>query len=245
MSSATTNEIVLERLISFYEEFQYNKRVAILDVGLNLIYISSSLLEILQIGKSKQEMIGFNISQIMQIVERPPQITQGALQTLEKVLKHDCIIENIGINLKRNLNNIMLHFKLSPLHNRKTGKIVAIECEVSNLRFPLLLSSPNKLFKTQNRPLQKNNDDFLTNRQHEVLFLQFHCKSAKEIAQKLSYIYNKTMSLHTIGKINQQLYKKFGVYNLDALLEVAYVRGYNRKIPISLLSDHTIDIQEL
>lgn len=245
MTDTTSNAAALKKLISFYEEFHYNKRVGVLDVNLNLIYISAPLLEILQIGRSQQEIIGLNITQIMQIVERPPQIIQRAVHTLEKVLENDCIVENIGINLKRNLNNIMLHFKLNPLHNRETGKIVAIEGEVSNLRFPLLLSSPDKLFKTQSRPVQKSNDDFLTNRQHEVLFLQFHCKSAKEIAQKLSHIYNKPMSLHTIGKINQQLYKKFGVYNLEALLEAAYAQGYNRKIPISLLSDHTIDIQEL
>ena len=114
------------------------------------------------------------------------------------------------------------------------------------LGVPPLLVDPKKLFiSKKDADFLSDIDEFLSVREREILYLHFHCKSAKEIAEKLSYIYNRNFSLHTIGKINQQLYEKFEVYNLETLLKVAQQNGYHKKIPLSLLSNHTIEIKDL
>lgn len=241
--TSSKDETALNKLIENYEQFYYNGYVALIDHNYVIRFMSDPLFNILQISSLENDVRGLTVMNIMERVDRPPEIVRQAQTTMERIFKHDVVADQIGINLQRDLPYVVLHYRMTPVHNKKTGNIIAIEAELSSLKLPVLLSNPTKLLKSGGT--RTSSDDLLTIRQHEVLFLHFHCKSAKKIAETLSIIHDKPVSLHTIGAINKQLYRKFNVYNLERLLESAYTLGYNRKIPTSLLSDRTIDLLDL
>ena len=237
---------ILNELIQLYEQVHFNNKIALLDINLIVKYVSKPLLTILNNGITDPLLLtNINLIDSMKRLNRPPEIIQYIEQSLAKVINENHLVENINIDLKRETVNIVLQCRFTPLHNRETGNIIAIEALLSVLNTPLLLSEPGKLLKHGEFSSLKSNDKLLTRREHEVLFLHFQCKSAKEISQQISAIYNKDISLHTIGRVNYQLYKKFNVYNQNQLIIEARKQNYHKKIPVTLLSNRIIDIQDL
>lgn len=241
-----TDSTALTELVRAYERFQFNNYVGLTDVNFTILYMSPTLLKISYASKVIDDVLGLNFFGGLAIVCRPPEVIARTKQFLGKVINEGYRAEGISINLKREAENVALHFRAIPLYNAETGNIIAMEFSGVPLGAAPLLVDPKKLFISKSdAEFLTSNDDLLNIREHEVLYLHFHCKSAKEIADKLSYIYNRSFSLHTIGKINQQLYEKFGVYNLEALLRIAQTKQYHKKIPLSLLSNHVIEIKDL
>lgn len=237
----------LKKLVEVYDQTHFNNQVGLLDINLMIKYISPPLLRMLnnEVQDEPAQLYKMTLLERLHYFKRPPEIIQHIEQSLAKVINENCIVENIDVDLKRDMANLVLCFKFTPLYNRETNNIIAIETSASLLNSPLLLSEPCKLLKHGVFSTTKSNDPLLSRREHEVLFLQFQCKSAKEISQKLSDIYSKPVSYNTVGRITNSVYKKFKVFNHDQLLIEARKRGYHRKIPVTLLSDLNIGIQDL
>ncbi len=72
----------------------------------------------------------------------------------------------------------------------------------------------------------------LTKREREILFLACLRLSSREIAEIISLQSEKQISSSTIGNIiRQQLFKKFKVYSLEALISKAITLGYYTSVP--------------
>ncbi len=240
------DSIALNRLIKIYEQSHFNNNVGLLDVNLIIQYVSNPLWNILtNSNHNVSRLYGMKLTTLMHCLHRSSHVIDHLKHSVEKVIRSNCMVENINIDLQRNINNIILRIRFLPLYNCKTGNIIAIEASISVLDSPLLLSEPSKLLKHSVSSAMQSDDLLLTRREHEVLFLQFQCKSAKEISQKLTAIYSQPVSFNTIGRVNGQLYKKFKVYNQEQLLIEARKQRYHCKIPTTLLSDHNIDINDL
>ncbi len=237
---------MLSNLVQLYEQVHFNSYVGLLDTKLVIKYVSKPLLQLLNSQvKEPHKIYETNLIDKMVHYDRPLEVIEKIHCSLIKVINEQCIVENINVDLKRDINNVVLYVKFTPLYNRETKNMIAIEAVASVFKSPLLLSDPCKLLKHGVFSVSKDNDSLLSRREQEVLFLQFQCKSAKEISQKLTAIYNKSVSYNTIGRINEKLYKKFNVYNLEQLLIEAKKQNYHRKIPLTLLSDTNIEIEEL
>lgn len=89
-------------------------------------------------------------------------------------------------------------------------------------------------------------DKWLTNREHEVLFLLFHCDSYQHIANLLSLSYQKRFTGSMVAKIiSRNLYSKFNVFNLDALKDAAHQMGYHKNVPTSLFAEFMVPYSNL
>lgn len=92
----------------------------------------------------------------------------------------------------------------------------------------------------------ERSDKWLTNREHEVLFLLFNCDSYQQIANLLSLSYQVNYTSSMVAKIiSRNLYSKFKVFNLEALKDAAHQMGYHKNVPTSLFAEFMVPYSTL
>ena len=229
-------EILINHLIETYSMIHRNDGIAIFDLDLNIRYASDRLVQMLIYQESEtstsvlsHSLLGECVINILTGIKNSP----------------DNAIEVFEVNTKRQDQFILLYYIFTPLYNKEIhDQVIGIEVRTMVPTYPFLFANKGQLFeKKSNIALQKVYK--LTPRQHEIVFLYFHCKSASEIARRLTKIHKKNVSSNTISSITNRLYKKFNVYNLSAMLNKAYQCDYHKNIPRSLLRDMCIAVQDL
>ena len=123
-----------------------------------------------------------------------------------------------------------------PLINPATHNVVGLLChgwEIGANLTGQMISQLNSMKK----PVNLSNAPKLTKREKEVIFFFMANLSSQEIAEMLSKIDKKVITKSTVDSIfNDQLYKKFEVYNRVALYKKLQALGYDQLIPKELLS---------
>lgn len=82
-----------------------------------------------------------------------------------------------------------------------------------------------------------NLDVKLTQREYEILFLLYLCKSELEIAKCLSKVYETPINSGTIGLIiRNYLYPKFSVHSKSDLVDKVVLMNLIREVPASFVA---------
>ncbi len=143
---------------------------------------------------------------------------------------------------------IIINFQ--PLVNYATNNVIGYKITgrvPENIMLPFFgLKEIIKESQPRKRTLDSKTDEWLTNREHEVLFLLFNCDTYQHIANLLSLSHQINYTSSMVAKIvNRNLYTKFNVSNLENLKKLAYQMGYHKNIPASLFGEFMLPLNKL
>lgn len=156
-------------------------------------------------------------------------------------------IQFLSVNKRRKSGYELLLFEYTPLINKKTGNVIAI---LIAAEVPLIPINFHNLKERLKHISIENNEHEgslqLTEREKEVLFLLFHCRSRNEIAEILSNVYGKNITEAAIRKLIQRnLYSKFNVLNDPDLRNAIRNTGFHLKIPDIISDEFIFTVDEL
>ena len=239
------DKIFLNKVVEFYQLIYLNDMILLIDIDNIILFVGQKIQKLVDtpIGN----LIGKNHLTALPL---PQDNISNIVISIDKVIKTRARAEFLSINLNHDKEYMILHCIQKPIINLHTNNIVAISVESSPLDFAIdfyklfMLANINHgIFEQINDNKIQHVDDFLTLREHEIAFSLVYCKTAEKIASLLSLLHNKTVSPKTIHNIiRQQLYPKFVVHNIEALLEKIYTLGYHKKIPASFLVNLHFDL---
>lgn len=203
------NQQALELLVTNYEQFytKYNSIMYLIDLDYNLLFISDYALSIWDYDPIKT---GLNIKAGINLLDirienyiYPDELKRY----ISKVICNKKLLSLLGINFKREKEHILLIFDYTPMINKDTGDIIAIEIYAHKPIFPLNWfklthlhnDHPNQTINLGTRPQMY--DHLLTTREHEILFLLFHIDNYDGIAAFLNMSSDIKISASAVGKI--------------------------------------------
>ena len=134
---------------------------------------------------------------------------------------------------------IIINFQ--PLINYSTDNVIRFRLSGEQIDLPLQLYSIKEIIRSSKfakNNYQPQNDDFLTNREHEILFLLFYCDNYQQIADLMSLSHSINFTSSMVAKVvSRNLYVKFDEVNLDALKQAAHRKNYHKNVPPSLFGE--------
>ncbi len=228
-----------EFLNMYIENFNQMKAktsyAAMLDINYNYIAIGDKVPLLYKKGIKKY--IGLNF---INDIPRPDWIKIKKEEIFQKV--KNLLSPHIYISITQSDDYLLKSMLIcvSPIINPNSNDVVGFDISGS------AVDSSNIRQYAINNKLEENNILY-TLTQHELDILYFKCQmySDIEVTEILSKIYNKTISHKTVNNIlRQQLYKKFGVYSLVALIEKARTYGIS-KLNLLNIANHNEAIIEL
>jgi hypothetical protein len=158
----------------------------------------------------------------------------------------------LGINFTRKSEHTILIFEYTPIINRDTDDVIAIQIYAHKPRFPinwfkipLLSNTPtDQNANLKERPLMY--DTLLSTREHEILFLLFHLDTYEGVAAFLNVNCGSNITPSAVGKIiRRSLYQKFNVNDINSLKAKAALLDYHKHIPIYIMPVTAINLERL
>lgn len=135
-----------------------------------------------------------------------------------------------------------LTFIKSPIIDPETQAVIGILCQVfefATLDFGTQILNLYKDFSLDSKA--KQNLPRLTKREKQVIFLFLANLNSAEIVEVIYKLEGKKVSKGTIDCVfSDQLFPKFGVYNRQGLYAKLMQLGYNRLIPVEMLTKQTV-----
>lgn len=170
--------------------------------------------------------------------------------TLDRCIKLRTTIKWLSLKFARKPSHWLIIITFQPIINKSTGNIIG---------FKLTGEAPHHLSigfqgirkiinhsKNAKREIAAQIDEWLTNRELEVLFLLFHCDNYQQISNLLSLSYGINYSASMVAKVvGRNLYNKFEVNNLESLKEAAHKLNYHKSVPISLFGEFMYPLEQL
>ena len=180
------------------------------------------------------------------LVRQSPERKHITSSNIEQCINNKEIISVITLNFERERDYQLLLMSFIPLINEQTKNVFAIKITANVPRYPLYFYKLKEIFKFEANQVNKSKSTFLSQREHEILFLLFQSYSYLQISELLSLVYNKEVTYFSVTKaINRGLLKKFDVNNVDGLKDVASKHGYHRLIPETLAVEFIISVDKL
>ncbi|MBX9866854.1 MAG: hypothetical protein K2Y14_08045 [Burkholderiales bacterium] len=248
------NQQALELLIANHKQFYTDPHeiMYLIDLDYNLIFISDYALGIWDYDPIKNDLIvqaGISLlnTKIADYVF-PDELKKYSLSVFHSKKR----LSILGINFKRKSEHVILISNYTPIINRDTGNVIAIQINAHKPRFPLnwfkipLLSNTptDQNANLKERPLMY--DTLLTTREHEILFLLFHLDTYEGIAAFLNVNCGSNVTPSSVGKIiRRNLYKKFNVNDINSLKAKAALLDYHKHIPIYIMPVLAINLELL
>lgn len=134
---------------------------------------------------------------------------------------------------------IIINFQ--PLINYSTNNIIGFRLSGEKVNLPLQLYSIKEIIRSSKQikyDRRIENDKFLTNREHEVIFLLFYCDNYQQVAELISLSHGINFTSSMVAKVvSRNLYVKFDQVNLDALKQAAHRKNYHKNVPPSLFGE--------
>lgn len=230
----------LEKYIKHCEEFYSDAFMIVMDRNLIAKFVGNQYL--LAANKTRETVIDKHIHQTAPV---PIENIEPSLKAFEKAILENKTIPVLIANLLHNTEDKVQVFgaHISPITEPTTEYVTGLRFEFYKLKiepfFQILIKDIDRVVDNK----LPHNDEFLTKREHQIAFLLFYCTNYAEIGEIISNYNSRTITEKTVRNIvSRYLYPKFKVNNKDALLEALQKRGYNNKIPNSLLSNRFIDL---
>ena len=155
----------------------------------------------------------------------------------------------LSLKFSRDPKYWLIIINFQPLINYSSENVVGFKVtgEIPNL--PLQFYGIKEIISNSNekRVIPKvKNDKFLTNREHEVLFLLFYCDNYQQAADLLSLSHGTNVTNSMVAKVvSRNLYAKFEVVNLESLMAAGHKLGYHKNIPLPLFGEFMFPMSKL
>lgn len=230
---------ILKKYIDFCNIFYQSSFMIVLDLQLNAIFVGDGYLNVTH--KTRDWIIGKNLYQTSPI---PPENVEPSRKCFEKSIKNKQIVSVMLTNLlHKGVDTYFMGARIKPILNPETNNVMALEFEFYNVNWKSSMRYIMSVSIISTPKPQLTNDDFLTQREHEVGFLLFYCQNTLEIANVISKFNHKQISQKTVQNIiSERLYKKLEKYNRSDLIAELQRHNYHKKIPDSLLYNQFIDL---
>lgn len=236
-----TNKAALDLLINTYQNFYIDspQMLFLADLEYNLCAYSNFTIEVWDspISRMGQSMIGINLfdSSLTRFIDK-----ELVIQLFDEMLKTKKAITILGVNFARKIDYWVLIFEYEPVIRHDTGEVIAIQGRGYRPKYPINWYKLPSLFQHEEHcsveQIEAKNDSFLTNREHEILFLMYNFETYEEISAIISLNNKKQITSSAVGKyIRRNLYSKFNVNDNQSLKLKAAKLNYHKKIPISLM----------
>lgn len=239
-----SNEQALQLAVEYCSEVDDGQHLLILDLDYTILAASRVIHEIYNVAA--ESIIGRNI---LEFVNKKLNRISLLGANLEKVLIQKDSITFLTVRFTRRKDYRLAIVSYSPIINRSTGDVVGFKSSTQKSNIPIrLYSLPRILTNTTNSVNNQNepSDKFLTNVEHEILYLTFQCDNYQEIALLLSLAHREEISRAKVAKIVlRNLYTKFNVLNLEALKDKAHELGYHKNVPTSLFGEFVYPLDKL
>lgn len=229
----------LKQYVEFARQFQPTSFMIILDHEFKIRFAGKEYLKVIQ--KTAKETIDQHIHASTPIPEKNKLLSKIAFTDALATQKTKQIFIANLYHPYPDYYTLLLTFQ--PIVDLSTRQTVGARLEFipANIAyfFHILVQTSEKI-EANNLP---DNDDKLTQREHQIAFLLFHCKDLHEIASIISLFNEKTITAKTVANIiSRYLFAKFQVSNREELIDALAKHGYQHKMPNSLLSNQFIDL---
>lgn len=239
----TASDLLARQLVVSYFQTIESKRIfCILDLEYNILAINDLTMSIFQLYGDN--FLGKNF---LHDFNRSPYRFTFAKANLLNCSLNKRKIQFLSVNKIRKIDYELLLFEYIPLVNKETDHVIAILISAEVPKIPINFYNLKERLKQGTTEYNEPDDKLqLTEREREVLFLLFHCRSRGEIAEILSNIYNKNISEAAIRKLIQRnLYSKFNVLNDQELRYTIRSMGFHLKIPDIMSDEFIFNVDEL
>ncbi len=209
-----------------------NDSVLVRDSNFNIAYISELRGKVMGLD-NLDAFIGCKVTSLPSISNNKEAL--DAIKIIDDIITKKPYAEFVvsDPNLYSPVKIFDLYYKqlINPTNNQVVG--------YSSFMFPLSLDNHMHfvyemldIIEEGSMKVQEAQAVELTKREREILFLACLRLSSREIAEIITHKANKQISSSTIGNIiRQQLFKKFKVYSLEALISKAITLGYYTSVP--------------
>lgn len=155
----------------------------------------------------------------------------------------------LSLKFSRDPKYWLILISFYPLVNYATDNLIGFKITGEIPDLPLQFYGIKEIIE-RNRPANSTqktkNDKFLSNREHEVLFLLFYCDNYQQVADLLSLSHGINVTSSMVAKVvSRNLYVKFKVVNLEALKEAGHREGYHKQLPVSLFGEFMYPLKRL
>ncbi|HMT03584.1 MAG TPA: hypothetical protein PKD00_09840 [Burkholderiales bacterium] len=226
------NQQAFSAYLDAFKLLHKNDSVLVRDSNFNIAYISELRGKVMGLD-NPDEFIGCKVTSLPSISTNKEAL--DALKIIDDIIVKKQYAEFVvsDPNLCSPVKIFDLYYKqlINPTNNQVVG--------YSSFMFPLSLDNHMHfvyemldIIQEGNLKGQETQAIELTKREREILFLACLRLSSREIAEIITHKANKQISSSTIGNIiRQQLFKKFKVYSLEALISKAIALGYYTSVP--------------
>lgn len=229
----------LKQYIKFAKQFQPASFMVILDHEFKIVFAGEEYLNVIK--KTPEEALDKHIHVSTPIPERNKVLSKTAFtEALSSQKTKQIFIANLYHPYPDYYTLLLTFQPIVDLSTRLTvgARLEFIPANISYF-FHILVQTSEKI-EVNNLP---DNDEKLTQREHQIAFLLFHCKDLHEIASVISLFNRKTISAKTVANIiSRYLFTKFQVSSREELMNALSKYGYDQKMPNSLLSNQFIDL---
>lgn len=238
------NQQALELLLNSFAYFNNDRLMAIIDRDMNILASTKAALEASNLSPTKNKINIADLPRSNELIFKKAQITYN------KSWKKKLDIQFISINFMRKPGFQILRCNLTPMINKDTGDIVAILSTAQPLEYATAWHKIEK-FIAQNQSNQRiaaaaKQTQLLTPKEQEIIFLLFCCDSYEEIANIINLSHRSSLSGASIGQtLRRSTFNKFKVSNLADLKRKALALNYHKKVPLTLLHEMLIEVNEL
>lgn len=234
----------LESVISYHQNIDENRLVAIVDLEYNILYEDGKSALLTQTDGGS-----FLGRKLIPDLAKSPWRIEIVKQALTNCFNSKKTSHWLSLRFSRIPEYWLIIQTYQPLINQETKNVIGYKVSGEKPNFPLAFYRLDKLIalSSHHREVEITSENNAQQQfEQEVLFLLFHCSNYEQIAELLSLTNRKIYTKGIIAKtISRKLYPQFNVINLEALKEKAHAQGYHKKLPFSLFGEFMFPLNEL
>lgn len=234
----------LESVISYHQNIDENRLVAIVDLEYNILYEDGKSALLTQTDGGS-----FLGRKLIPDLAKSPWRIEIVQQALTNCFNSKKTSHWLSLRFSRIPEYWLIIQTYQPLINQVTKNVIGYKVSGEKPNFPLAFYRLDKLISlsSHHREVEIISENNAQQQfEQEVLFLLFHCSNYEQIAELLSLTNRKIYTKGIIAKtISRKLYPQFNVINLEALKEKAHAQGYHKKLPFSLFGEFMFPLSEL
>lgn len=228
-------------VVNYYKNIEQKQIYCIIDINYKIIEINSFTIEVFNLSGA---VIG---KHFLNDFERSSGRFNFVSSNLLDCVINKKIVKFLTVNKNRRVGYEMLIYEYIPLTNKTTQNVVAILISAELPSIPISFYNLKETLKQKNWECNKINENLvLSEREKEILFLVFHCRSRDEIAEILSRLHGKLITEDAVRKIIQRnLYSKFNAVNDSELRKFIRNSKFYLRIPDVISDEFMFKVEEL
>jgi hypothetical protein len=239
--SNSKNSNSLSIIIDYYQNIEQKRIFCVIDLDYTIVAINEQTIDIFGLSG---EVVGKNF---LHDFERSDNRYKFVSANLFDCVSNKVIVKFLTANKSRKSGYETLLYEYIPLIDKVKKTVVAILISAELPSIPLNFHKLKETLKGNKPKIDIMIDKLvLSEREKEISFLLFHCRTRDEIAQILSNIYDKSITESSVRKIIQRnLYDRYNVVNDIDLRNAIRDTGLHLRIPDAISEDFIFTLNDL